>query len=105
MLTESQAWEWIAKKWKSPKKVGKVRYIEVTDGYTQSYGICGIIRELFRLRLISIDLKDKMSSVIYELPCKSSYKWPLTAAGAKKRVAFCLMMAKKTGDKKGKHVD
>ena len=102
MLTESQAWKYLAKVWKNVQEDGRSK-VYTTDEFRRSYGLCYSIVMMSINHLISEEAAKKLIHKTQSLsapPGLEGYKWPLTASGAKKRVAFCLKMAKRTKRKK-----
>ena len=102
-MTETQAWKYLAELWKSPKTCKYTGNSEATvspsEGGFSSYGLCSCVC-FMEFEMISHKTRNSMLQAINTTCACGGYKWPLTAAGAKKRVAFCLKMAKRTKRKK-----
>jgi len=111
MMTESEAWEWLANLWKTahrarPTTTDVVVWTPSSGGNTTTYfGLCSCIR--YGLTgLVSVDVAISMDARIGEEGKrlridKDDYFWPTNEQGAKARVEFCERMAEATKPKEG----
>lgn len=94
MLTQKEAWLFLAELWSNAREVCTVWCVDVA-GY-RNLGICPCITDLERDNRISYTTRTRMMNKILKdwKPTKhSSYRWPLNKEGARQRSLFCLEQA------------
>lgn len=99
-ITERETWLLLAKCFRKVQKdLTGDYYSEYVNSYycTTVYGLCSALKWLQFSRLISHRTKTTM---LEKIKSHNRYRWPKTRKGAKQRVAFCMMQARKL--KKGK---
>lgn len=86
MLSQREAWAYLAGLWNNPLiDYWKRPYIDKWS--FPSYGLCSCLDEMFNHNMIT---KRTHSKMLLTINSKHSYLWPLTQDGAEARVQFCL---------------
>lgn len=102
MLTESQAWAYVAQKFKNAKKSCGHYCIRIRDA-GMSYGLCGAIQSMSYRDLISMSIKSDMQQKINDHGRKHNfhgYYWSInTNKGKERRANFAKRQAKLTKKK------
>ncbi len=89
MLTEKEAWEYIAKNAVASSNLDWGNHIQFLGRHC--HGLCSICINMRINGLITYTTRDKMFARIEQLPDVDSgtYKFPLTEAGMKERIEWC----------------
>lgn len=100
MMTEVQAWRYLAKKWKKAASLRGTPYSRpriVVPGEMPSVALCISLDDLYHVDLISDSTRTKMDDRMRcwtpQETSRDGYWWPKTSKGARARAAFCLFMA------------
>ena len=93
-MTEVAAWRYLAKRWDAAvTRTGS----EAVFGYGRHFGICSCVTFLGIEDKINglchQTMRERMDTHRPKRKRNREYWWPWTAAGAKKRAAFCRKMA------------
>ena len=101
-MSERAAWLWLAKRWEKAKTCNcqhdcGMPIVVVSNA--QYSGLCGCVVRMCQTNKIDGATAGTMLRKIAE--CGIGFIWPLTAAGARARVRFCLKQAAKL-ERKGK---
>lgn len=97
-LTQREAWEYLARKWKRAKDIwGDGHRVEIFDHHPR--GLCSSINQMAESGKIDHETQRKMLGRVDRHGCKhghqaGAYLWHRNADGAKRRVAFCLKHAR-----------
>lgn len=103
MMTESKAWEYLAKRWDKPRKLKTfISYTASILRATDAMGLCQSVWILCAEEMISVATRIEMEKRLEEYGDKQGgdlerFFWSTTTKrGAASRATFCRRMAKKT---------
>lgn len=104
VMSEREAWLLLAKLWRSANvdDEGDVYAYHHPD---VEWGLCDSICNLFYRGEIDERTKASMKRQIPSKRLPSNYAWPLTVAGARARVRFCVLQARLLKPKKRKRAE
>lgn len=105
MMTESEAWKWLADLWETATLNPVFGFYEVLINKFSYLGLCPCITHLENCFQIEVKTSIYMIRKLDELPnLFSQYKWsPWTAEGKQQRINFCLEQHVKTKEMAESH--
>lgn len=96
LMTEAEAWAFLADKWENYTTWCGLPAIELTDSNLPTTCLCHNVGSLKNMHMISATTANNMQDVInkhLQLTGKLVYAWPLNYEGAIERAKFCRKQA------------